>query len=139
MTLETPNRLRACAVLLLDQETSPDSMSFRSRNGFATLSTIIISAGADLVADMTMDDGGKVNNDEGVILVSVDDPTNYNVGAWISPEHSARSIPALDDMDPYHACVEVIYEAKGLGARFYVAVFAVIETEGEPIEGEPLS
>lgn len=142
MTLETPNRLRACAVLLfdLDDDAGP-TFKFRTQNGFGSgINTIEVSAGADYVADMTLVDSAKVDNDEGAIFVTTDDPSNVDVGGWISPEHTQRGVAALDDMDPYHACLEaIIAGVKGQGWRMSVAVFGMQPSESDVIAGEPLA
>lgn len=138
MTLETPNRLRAVAVLLFDALLDEPAFSFRGQNGFQeTVNTITVSAGAHVAADMQLVDSAKVDNDEGAIFVTSGE-ADMAVAGWITPAHALRGIAAFDDLPPLHAVVEAFLQPKISGWRFCVSVFG-IQTEIDPIPGEPVT
>jgi hypothetical protein len=136
MSLETPNRLRACGVLLLDTSDAPNGVfTLRSQNGEVTNLTSIQVAEGDNVADMTIQN--PCNNDEGIALATGQDPNAMNVGAWVTPTHTTRG-GTLDAIPVNHLCVEALHSGKPFGWRVNFALF-VVQTEVTPIEGEPIA
>ncbi len=147
MPLETPNRVVAAGVILVDPLTDVPAAvyTFRSNNGFRSLvatdpSSVPNALGKGFNAQLDT----PVSNDEGVVLVGGDAYFGaFRVSAWITPSWTALGIPLIDDLPDFRVAGLIIQPEEGPAvpaakARLNVSVFQVITTV-LPVPGQPVA
>lgn len=110
MSLETPDRVAASAVLLFQKIDDPgnETVEFLSNNGFASVSLVFNEEDPPEVVGALLRMDQPVNNLEGAVAVGGDlavDPAD--TGGYISPNHFQTGDPWVDDIEPFQ-CVVVV-------------------------------
>jgi hypothetical protein len=142
MALETPNRLVASAVMLIDGPADPGQhQKLRSSNGIlrkVSEADTTISSTSGSIAAWELET--PVTNDEGIALASLTGIAGGISGIilipWIAPLVYQTGIPEIDSIAPNLLVTLAAIEAT-LKGRMSVAVFALPST-AEPIADEPL-
>ena len=141
MSLETPNRMVASGVLLVDSLLpAGEQQVFRSSNGILRKVSEVQPEDTISVGDYELET--PVTNDEGIVLMQLTQFAGPNtlLGSligWIAPLPYVAGTPEFDDIEKNHLALLATVNAVGAKLRFGVAVFGLATTVA-PIEGEPL-
>ncbi len=137
MSLETPDRIRASAVLLFQAFDVPldATVGFASNNGFASVGFIQSGAPAGGVV-LAMDQ--PVNNQEGAVYARGEVGVTFGA-AYVTPNHfKIIGSPQIDALDPFQ--IAIIFFGGGNPAVFRIGVTVIKMTQVLPaIEGEPVT
>ena len=159
MSLETPDRIRASATLLIQGYTDPPNgtIDFLANNGFASVEAGEGKLKAPRFADETlvttnaivlvMDD--PVSNNEGEVDIGGDAGAGAGEAVgYITPSHYLQGIPLLDELtgDFAHQVVVSAYDPVGLSDVFRLTVSVMKKSAAgltkelkEAIAGEPVA
>lgn len=133
MSLETPNRTHAAAVLLFEQFETPgeETVQFASNNGFASVRFIDpedVAVGVVLVLDQ------PVTNQQGAVALRGDLSIEPEMFGYITPNHFKVGEAAIDELADFQ-CAIVDLEANAPVFRLAVSVLAMTSVlENDPLE-----
>jgi hypothetical protein len=147
MPLETPNRVVAAGVILVDPLAADptDVYSFRSNNGFRDLvATDPTSVTTALTKGLNAQLDTPVSNDEAVVLIGGDEAFGpARIAGWVTPSWTQIGVALVDDLPDYRLVALIQQGEEGshvpaVKARLNVSVFQVITAEAK-VPGQPVA